>query len=144
MGIMEQFELAPAIFEQLLSHVQECYPEEACGILAGTGNRGTILCRGGNLSATPRVAFELDFETLALQLDFESNGLTTAAIYHSHPEGPEAPSKPDIRQASEEYPDVVHIVCSLADPSNPSLRAYRFKDGQARELALVESVMRMT
>jgi proteasome lid subunit RPN8/RPN11 len=144
MGITEQFELAPAIVEQLLSHVRECYPEEACGILVGTGNRGPTICRGSNVSATPQVAFELDMETLVLQLHFESSGLTTTAIYHSHPEGPETPSEPDISQASEEYPGVVHIVCSLADPNNPVLRAYQFENGQAIELALVESVMTMT
>ena len=43
------------------------------------------LYRGRNVSPTPAVAYELDVETLARQIEFEEQGLTLAAIYHSHP-----------------------------------------------------------
>ena len=131
---MDHFELAPELAEEISAHALECYPEEACGIIAGDGDAGTKLYRGRNLSATPRVAFELDPETLARQLDFETAGLTMTAIYHSHPSGPATPSEADIVQAL--YPDSVTIVCNLADLSSPVLRAFQIAQGQVREVSL--------
>jgi proteasome lid subunit RPN8/RPN11 len=134
---MDRFELAPEVAEEISVHALECYPEEACGIIAGAGDVGTKLYRGRNLSATPRLAFELDPETLALQLDFETAGLTMTAIYHSHPSGPATPSEADIRQAF--YPDSIAIVCSLADFSSPVLRAFEIAQGRVSEVPLVRA-----
>ena len=136
--MIDRFELTPALAEQISAHARECFPEEACGIIAGAGEKGTTLHRGRNISPTPRVAFEVDTDTLARQLDFEHAGLAMTAIYHSHPVGPETPSSIDIEQASEGYPDSVTIICSLAEVRNPVLRAFRIDRGQAREIALVQ------
>ena len=62
--------------------------------------------RGRNISPTPSVAYELDHETLALQIEFEDRGLAYWAIYHSHPQGPETPSETDVRLAF--YPEAVY------------------------------------
>lgn len=135
---MDRFELASELVAEIVAHGRECYPEEACGIIAGVGNHGTALHRGYNRSSTPRVAFELDPETLARQLEFESAGLTMSAIYHSHPAGPETPSELDIRRASEGYPDSLQIICSLADPGSPVVRAFRTADGRVTEVLLFD------
>jgi proteasome lid subunit RPN8/RPN11 len=137
--MIDRFELAAALAEQITAHARECFPEEACGIIAGTCDAGLTLHRGRNLSPTPRVAFDLDPVTLARQLDFEHAGLAMSAIYHSHPVGPETPSSLDIGRATEGYPDSVTIICSLADMGNPVLRAFRIDRGRAREIALVPS-----
>src|SRR5512137_1304306 len=105
--MINRFELAPALAGQITAHARQCFPEEACGIIAGTCDAGLVLHRGRNLSPTPRVAFDLDPDTLARQLDFETAGLVMSAIYHSHPVGPETPSRIDISQATEGYPDSV-------------------------------------
>jgi proteasome lid subunit RPN8/RPN11 len=136
---VEQFELAPMLAEEICAHAREAYPEEACGIIAGAGSDGIALYRGRNLSPTPCTAFDLDAETLARQLDFEDVGLAMTAIYHSHPAGPETPSQLDVNQASGGYPGSVTIICSLADISNPVLRAFRMRDGLAREIPLVRA-----
>jgi proteasome lid subunit RPN8/RPN11 len=137
---MDRFELEPALADEILAHARECFPEEACGIIAGARNRGAILYRGQNRSSTPGVAFELDTETLARQLDFEAAGMTLAAIYHSHPAGPETPSELDIRQAMEGYPDSLHIICSLADHNKPVLRAFRIGHDRVGEISLIQGV----
>jgi proteasome lid subunit RPN8/RPN11 len=134
---MDRFELAPELAEEISAHALECYPEEACGIIAGAGDAGTKLYRGRNLSATPRLAFELDPETLARQLEFETAGLAMTAIYHSHPSGPATPSEADIRQAF--YPDSITLVCSLANLSSPVLRAFQIAQGQVREVSLARA-----
>ena len=132
---MDSYELAPELADEIGAHARESYPEEACGIIAGAGNSGCRLYHGRNLSPTPNVAFTLDPDTLARQLEFEEAGLEMTAIYHSHPTGPETPSQIDVDQAF--YPDSVTIVCSLEDVRNPVLRAFRISGGLAREIPLV-------
>ena len=87
------------------------------------------------MSPKPRVTYELDVDTLALQINFDTVGLDLVGIYHSHPGGPETPSATDIAQAY--YPDAVYIICSLSDPVRSSLRGFRIVDGQASEVKLV-------
>jgi proteasome lid subunit RPN8/RPN11 len=136
---MERFRLASRLIQEISAHALQCYPEEACGIIAGACRGvGAALYRGRNLSTAPSVAFELDPETLARQLDFEDAGLAMTAIYHSHPAGPETPSPIDISRTLEAYPDSIMIVCSLADVANPVLRAFRVACGRASEITLVQ------
>ncbi len=132
----DRFEVADTLIAEMLAHARECYPEEACGIIAGIGNHGTVLYRGRNHSPSPRIAFELDPVTLARQLELEDAGLTMSAVYHSHPNGPAAPSKLDIERAAEGYPDSLCIICSLAGTDSPIVRAFRIEDGAAREISL--------
>jgi proteasome lid subunit RPN8/RPN11 len=136
--MIDRFELGPSLAEQIAAHARECFPEEACGIIAGACEKGMMLYRGHNISPTPRVAFELDPDTLARQLDFELAGMAMTAIYHSHPIGPETPSCTDVSRTSEGYPESAILICSLADMSNPVLRAFRIERGWAREIALVQ------
>jgi proteasome lid subunit RPN8/RPN11 len=138
---MDGFKLAPRLIQELSTHALECYPEEACGIIAGAcRDVGAALYRGRNVSPTPRVAFELDPETLARQLDFEDAGLAMTAIYHSHPAGPETPSPSDVKRTSEGYPDSVILICSLSDVRNPVVRAFRVDSGRIREVALIHDL----
>jgi proteasome lid subunit RPN8/RPN11 len=133
----DRFELAPGLAGQIIAHARECFPEEACGIIAGAGSAGSMLYRGRNLSPTPRVAFDLDRDTLARQLDFEHAGLTMTAVYHSHPAGPDTPTSLDITRAAEGYPDSVILICSLAEIDKPVLHAFRIDRGRVREVVLV-------
>jgi len=73
---------------------------------------------------------------LARQVRFEDDGLTLAAIYHSHPAGPEVPSESDVSRAF--YPDSVYLICSLAEPARPILRGFRIVDGRVHETRLVQ------
>jgi len=117
------------------THARAGYPVEVCGIIAGTAEEGVTLYQGCNMSPTPAVAYELDAETLARQIEFEDAGLVLAAIYHSHPRGPETPSPTDVERAF--YPDSVYLICSLADPERPLVRGFRISDGQVSEVKLV-------
>ena len=131
-------QLATAITD----HARRGYPEEVCGLVAGAAGRATALYPGRNISTTPTVAYELDHETLARQIEFEDQGLTLAAIYHSHPQGPATPSPTDIQRAF--YPDCVYLICSLADPVRPVVRGFRIHDGQVTEVELVGQQARNT
>jgi proteasome lid subunit RPN8/RPN11 len=129
---VESFVLPDVLGEDLIAHARAGYPEEVCGIIAGTAAQGVMLHRGRNVSPTPRVAYELDVETLARQIAFEDAGLTLAAIYHSHPHGPTTPSPTDIQRAF--YPDSIYLIVSLAAPGRPVVRGFRIGEGMAREV----------
>ncbi len=126
--------LSPGMAEEIIAHAREGYPAEVCGIIGGKGGHARTLCRGQNLALWPREAHELDIGTLARQVEFEDAGDELTAIYHSHPRGPAEPSPADVRQAL--YPDAVHLICSLADPDQPVLRAFRIVGGAIWEVGL--------
>lgn len=131
---MEQFALPAALAAAILRHARAGYPQEVCGLIAGRDGRGVAIYPGHNVSPTPETAFELDTETLARQIALEDQGLALVAIYHSHPQGPAAPSATDITRAF--YPDAVQIICSLAQPAAPELRAFRIVQGRVWEVGL--------
>lgn len=133
---MRRFQLAPGMVSEIIAHARAGYPEEVCGIISGQADRAIALYRGHNIVSTPRVAYELDTDTLMRLLDFEEEGLELAAIYHSHPSGPETPSPADVAQAY--YPDAVYIICSLKDPLRPTVRGFRIVDGVVSEAELTE------
>jgi proteasome lid subunit RPN8/RPN11 len=115
--------LPAALLAQIVEHAQAGYPEEVCGLVAGHAGEAVAVQRGRNVSPTPRVAYEMDAETLMRVVEWEDAGLELLAIYHSHPQGPEGPSETDV--AHWTYPDAGCIIVSLADQARPLLRAYR-------------------
>lgn len=119
---------------QIFAHARQGYPEEVCGLVAGRSGCAVVVYPGRNISPTPRVAYELDHETLARMIDFEDVGLELVAIYHSHPAGPEVPSATDIARAA--YPDAVYLIVSLADPARPVLRGFWIVDGRVWEVEI--------
>jgi len=129
------FILPPEFLTAIIAHACAGYPEEVCGLVAGVAGRATAIYPGRNISPTPIDSYELDHDTLARQIDFENAGLTLAAIYHSHPRGPNEPSPTDIRLAF--YPDSLYIICSLTDQNQASVRGFRIVDGQVREVTLI-------
>lgn len=131
---MKRLELPEALRAEIISHSLTGWPEEVCGLLAGRDGAALELHRGRNVSPTPRVAYELDTDTLARQIAFYDAGLELVAIYHSHPAGPEAPSPTDISQAT--YPDAVYLICSLADWQSPVLRGFVIREGSVEEVAV--------
>lgn len=126
--------LPAEIAARIIAHARACYPEEACGLVAGRKDAALAIHPGRNISPTPHIAYELDHDTLARMLDFEDAGLELTAIYHSHPLGPETPSETDVARAA--YPDATHLICSLADPARPALRGFRIAAGLAQEIQL--------
>ena len=114
--------LPAALARQVANHALAAYPDEACGLVSGSDGIAVQVHEGRNVSANPHMAYELDVDTLALQIGFEEAGLELVAIYHSHPRGPATPSSVDIARAT--YPGVVHVICSLADRDRPQLRGF--------------------
>jgi len=119
---------------QIIAHSRAGYPAEVCGLIAGRAGVAAALHPGQNVAARPRVEYEMDVDTLLKMIEFEAVGLELAAIYHSHPVGPETPSPTDIERAY--YPDAVYLICSLAHEEQPVVHGFRIVAGEVREVRI--------
>lgn len=104
---MNTLTLTNAQLEEMLAHVKEQAPLEACGLLSGRDDRVEKVYLVENQAKSPQ-RFVMDpLQQLRVFEEIEEHGLELAGIFHSHPAGPEAVSATDVEQAA--YP-VVHIV----------------------------------
>lgn len=109
------------LWDRLLSDVRARIPEEACGLLAGSGEQVQEVISVENIYHSPyRYRMDPEGQLSAFQY-IEKQGLELLAIYHSHPGGPAHPSSTDIKEAY--YPDAVYVIVS---PDNGSYIARGF------------------
>jgi proteasome lid subunit RPN8/RPN11 len=131
---MDLIYLAASLIEELIAQARAGYPEETCGLVAGRDGRAVRIYPVENIYHSP-VAFEMDpLQQIRTMLAIENEGLDLLAIYHSHPNGPAQPSPSDVAQAY--YPESAHLIISLADPEQPTLRAFMIAGGQVTEIPL--------
>jgi [CysO sulfur-carrier protein]-S-L-cysteine hydrolase len=119
-------------WHEMLDHVQQQAPFEACGLLAGKNDRvqKVILVRNQAQSAA---RFLMDpYEQLKAFDWIDSNGLDLLGIFHSHPAGPETVSVTDIEEAAYE---VVHLIWSRTSQTWQA-RSFWIENGSAIEVPL--------
>jgi proteasome lid subunit RPN8/RPN11 len=117
-------------WQEMQHHVSEQIPLEACGLLAGKGDRVEAVLKVRNAAQSP-VRFWMDpQEQYDAFMWIESNGLDLIGIYHSHPSGPETASATDIAEAAYE---VVHVIWSRPGDTW-SARGFWIEAGQATEV----------
>lgn len=122
-----------AIVDEIIAHARQDAPRECCGLIAGRNGRLEELYRLTNLAPgnrlyeiDPREIYELEFRTLP------ARELEVVAIYHSHPVTEAYPSPTD--QAQAFWSDVSYLICSLADPHAPVIRAFRLGGPEVEEI----------
>ncbi len=121
-------EIQHSLYLTMLAHVQAAFPLEACGLLAGNQGQVSHLYIIENILHSP-TAYEMDGrQQLDAMLHAEKEGLELLAAFHSHPSGPSVPSVTDIAQAY--YPELIQLIISLQDRSQPSVGAFTIVDGQ--------------
>ncbi len=147
--------LPASIVQELISHARLEYPNEACGLILGSGpaaDGGVALSfvPTRNAAASP-YRYEIDSQDLLrVTLDADERDEVFWAIVHSHTHTPARPSPTDIGLAL--YPDALYILVSLADggdlpgaaepgsgdPAHPSptVRAWRILEGNVHEVGL--------
>lgn len=136
---MERLILTQEQWNRMRSHVESSRPEEACGLLAGTGTlvQEVLPISNQNRSAT---SFRMDpIEQLRAFNWMEATGLELIGIYHSHPAGPETgmpgnpkPSPTDVAEAA--YP-VVQVIWSRPEGTWQA-RGFSIEEGRALEVEL--------
>lgn len=118
------------IFDQILKHAIKELPNEACGYLAGNGDRITEHYALTNIDRSPE-HFSFDpKEQFATVKDARSKGLTILANYHSHPSTPARPSEEDIKLAYD--PSILYIIISLV-AQVPDIKAFRIIKGEVQK-----------
>lgn len=133
--MISQLVIKQAQWQEMLQHVEQHAPLEACGLLAGKSDQVEKVLFVRNQAQSP-VRFVMDpYEQLAAFEWIESQGLDLVGIFHSHPNGPETASRTDIAEAAYE---AVSVIWSRAN-GQWSARGFWLGDGQAINIPLVLS-----
>ncbi len=128
---MPELVISREFVEQMVTQCRTCYPNEACGILAGTGNKVAKVYLIPNAEPSPINYFMDPKEQFRVMKELRQDGLSMLAIFHSHPQSPAYPSAKDVSLAF--YDDVVYLIIGLTDPESPEIRAYTIIDGVVRD-----------
>jgi proteasome lid subunit RPN8/RPN11 len=118
---------------EMLAHARDEAPNECCGLLVGRRGDVESAVRARNLEPGP-TRYLIDprdhFEAMKAA---RPRGLQVIGAYHSHPDGPAAPSASDIAEASGGS-DFLYVIVSL--PSG-GVTAYFLKSGKVMFAELV-------
>lgn len=118
----------------MVMHCTVCFPNEACGILAGSGNRVSKVYPITNTEPSPVSYFMEPAEQFRVMKELRQKGLCMLAIFHSHPQSPAFPSAKDVSLAF--YDDAVYLIIGLTNPEFPEIKAYAINDKHVREASL--------
>jgi proteasome lid subunit RPN8/RPN11 len=122
--------LADQIRQAILTHADNCAPDECCGLLAAdTEGRITFAYPLTNVDPSP-VSYTVDpDEHFAALSHAESRGWGIAGAFHSHPGGSATPSMIDVQAALE--PDWLYLIAAPAE-----IRCFRIRAGEVEELEI--------
>ena len=120
--------------DDILNHAREGFPDEVCGLLAGS--EGAVL-RCFRISNTDKssVSYMMEpSEQFQAFKQMRKEGMELIAIYHSHPTSTAYPSQTDVRLAY--YQEAVYIIVSMQRAGAPEIRGFRIIDGNISEVVL--------
>ena len=123
-----------AVLDTLLAEARREPRLECCGLLAGRDGviSAVLPARNALASAT---AYEIEpAELFSLFRRMREERLEHLGIYHSHPQGENAPSASDLGQAY--YPEAAYFIISPSEDASRPVRAFRIAEGRAAELAI--------
>ena len=114
--------------DAIAAHAREGAPEEVVGVLAGDrGADRSVVARtlkADNAADTPGTRYEIaPGEELELLERVDEAGQDVVGFYHSHPDGPLAPSAVDTRRAA--WRGYSYLIISLAD-AEPEVGSWRW------------------
>jgi len=110
--MIDHLHLAPEHWHLMKVHVDACAPNEACGLLIGSGAE-VLEVRAMMNAAQSATRFRMEpVEQLLAFQEIDDRGLELVGVFHSHPaeggcDAADGPSETDVREAA--YP-VVQII----------------------------------
>lgn len=131
---MPELFISREFVEQMVTHCTAFYPNEACGILAGTGNRVTKVYPMTNAEPSPVSYFMEPAEQFNVMKILRAEGSAMVAIFHSHPQSPAFPSAKDVSLAF--YDDLYYVIVGLLNRSRPDIRMFSIAEGEASEATI--------
>ena len=137
--------LPRAIADAIVAQARAEYPNEACGVIAGTADPGAggaalryEVCQ--NAAASPYRYLIHPDDSFRVLVAIDDADEAVWGIVHSHVRSPAVPSPTDTGLA--QFPEALYLLVSLADdqadPATgaPSLRAWRIVDEAMFEVGL--------
>ncbi len=125
--------------DAVVAHCQGRYPKEACGYLAGEGERVTQVYPMTNTEDSP-IGYTMDpKEQLQVEKQMRQRRQRLLGIYHSHTATDAYPSPVDVSLAIS--PQVSYVLVSLKDRPRPVMRSFRIDGSTIQEepLAITET-----
>jgi len=128
-------EIPREMLDEIAAHAHDEAPNECCGMIGARNGRAVSLYRARNSEASPLRYVVHPQDQFRIMEQMDERGEELAAIYHSHTKSSARPSQTDINLA-EGWPDPIYLICSIADPDSPDVRAFAIRDGAVEEVAL--------
>lgn len=121
----------------IYDHARRSYPEECCGLLAGTRAQDDAI-RIRHVVPSANVAetrledrFEVDPQVrFDLMRHLQGTEFEIVGHYHSHPDGPAEPSETDKSMAFE--PDMIWLICRVTAIDIGPIQAWQIEGGPNR------------
>jgi len=118
----------------MVQHALSESPHEACGLIAGVGERAELVYPLPNIADDPLHLYRIDNAALDHAVrDFRQNKLSLIGIYHSHPHGDPILSATDIQQAPPLL--VNHVIVGLRH-DKPRVAVWRVKNYRVERVDL--------
>ncbi|RJQ38882.1 MAG: M67 family peptidase [Nitrospiraceae bacterium] len=133
MAVVNYLTIPKHIFDEMIAHCKEAYPNEACGILAGKGNEVSKVYKMSNIEKSSVSYFMDSKEQFKVMKDMRENNLSMSAIFHSHPSSPAYPSAKDVSLAF--YDDCVYVIVSLME-QEPVVKGFLIREGAIKEVRI--------
>jgi proteasome lid subunit RPN8/RPN11 len=121
----------------VMDHARSCLPEECCGLLLSDGQTVRLAWPARNeLASTNRYRVD-PRDYVAAARHGRKRGLDVVGAYHSHPVSRAWPSATDVAEAAGE--EFVYVIVGRValPPHKRELRAFRYRQGNFVELAVV-------
>jgi proteasome lid subunit RPN8/RPN11 len=119
-----------AVRDHTDAHARAGLPNEACGILAGSGERVDRFYPAEPDEPSPFYYRIESRDQIRIMNAIDDAGLDLVGIYHSHVASPAYPSRTDAEQAF--WPDAVYVIVSLAG-GGADVRGFRIRDMDVTE-----------
>ena len=131
--------ISAELLQRVIDAARAGLPNEACGLLVSTasaadGGVPTRYVPLRNAADSPYRYLIDPQEQLRVWIELDDADEVVWAIVHSHVASAAVPSATDVGLAF--YPDSLYLICSLADPRSPAVRAWSIVDGVVAEVPL--------
>jgi [CysO sulfur-carrier protein]-S-L-cysteine hydrolase len=126
--------IARSLLEEIVQHARADAPDECCGMFGIEDDAVVAVYPTENIHHSPQ-RFEIDGrDVMRITDEVEDRGMALG-LYHSHTMSRAYPSQTDVNFA-QNWPGVVWLIVSMADPDAPALRAYTITGAEIEEVAL--------
>ncbi len=120
--------------DSITAHCSACYPNEACGLLAGNCNRVLQVFPVTNVEPSPASYFMDPGEQFICMKEIRAAGQKLVGIFHSHPQSPAVPSQEDVRRAV--YDEPAYLIIGMHAGKVAEIKAFSIRDGRVEAVAV--------